>query len=68
MDGFTLNSLRFLTNLITEDDTVGRYFASLPAATYNERRYTDWIKSYLLGKLADNAKFASAIGAKQKEE
>lgn len=69
VEGYTRTALETLCTLITEDENIGAHFAKLPAVDYNTRRYTDWIKPYLEGKLTENAKLLnSAPGAEKKAE
>lgn len=68
LEGFTRVCLETLCTLITEDSNVATYIARQPAVDYKTRRYTDWIKPWLEGRLAENQKLITAPGADKKAE
>ena len=59
--------LQFLT-LATTDETVARYLAQLPAYDYSMARFTDFIRPYLLERSAENEKYPSTTGYKDKQD
>ena len=55
-------------NLIIADEVIADYVSRLPPYDYNMVRFTDFIRPYLLEKFADNDKYKSATGYKEKQE
>ena len=68
MDTYTCNCLYSLLNLMSQDDNVAGYFASLPGPTYCLSRYTDWFLPYLDKQLIDARKGYAGSFSTNKEE
>jgi len=47
MNTYAVNCLVHLTAIITSDESIMAYFATLPGVNYTYARYTDWIQPYL---------------------
>lgn len=50
----TCDGLRVLCELMSGDEKVKTYMQRMPGLTYEDRRYTDWIKPYLTERLAEH--------------
>ena len=61
-----LGCISNLMNLVIADEGIAEYVSRLPSYDYNMARFTDFIRPYLLEKSADNEKYKSATGYKEK--
>jgi hypothetical protein len=67
-EGCALTCLQQFLTLATTDETVARYLASLPSYDYSMGRFTDFIRPYLLERHADNEKYPTTTGYKDKQD
>ena len=52
--------------MVVADEGIAEYISRLPPYDYNMARFTDFIRPYLLEKMADNEKYKTATGYKEK--
>lgn len=67
MAGFTRCSLRSLGNLMLGDEVIAEYLSQLPAPTYRQGRYLDWVQPYLRQQLTESEQY-TAPGTKEFQE
>ena len=54
--------------LANSDKEFAQYLSSLPSYDYNMARFTDFIRPWLIQKMAENQNYKTATGYKEKEE
>ena len=58
--------LELLLTLTGADEDIAEFISKLPAYDYSMARFTDFIRPYIIEKRADNEKYKTAVGYKEK--
>ena len=61
-----MGCLELLLTLANADDDIAEFISKIPSYDYSMARFTDFIRPYVADRRADNEKYKTAIGYKEK--